>query len=66
MEQFFSREQTADQLSVSTQTIDRLIESGKLACVRVGKRRVAIPASSLAAYVEKCMSNHIAKELNDE
>ncbi len=51
MEHFVSRQQAADAMSVSTQTVDRLIAAGSLRSVKVGRRRVAISAESLSAYL---------------
>jgi excisionase family DNA binding protein len=50
---YITRRQAAEQLSVSDQTIDDLITSGKLHRIKIG-RRVAILAESLREYVAGC------------
>ena len=49
---FYTIKQTADLFSVSTKTISRLIHSGELPCVRVG-RCVRLPHKQLHEWVEK-------------
>lgn len=49
-----SRQQAAETLGVSAQTIDRLIDAGRLRALRLGKRRIGIPQASLATYVAEC------------
>ena len=49
---FYTVKQTADLLSVSTKTIQRLIHSGELPCVRVGTC-VRLTDKQLHEWVEK-------------
>lgn len=53
-EHMLSREQTAVRLSVSRATVDRLRQTGQLTTVKVSRRRVAIPAGSVDAYLARC------------
>jgi predicted site-specific integrase-resolvase len=43
----YSREFTANALTVSTKTLDREIKSGKIRAVQVSTRRKAIPGSEI-------------------
>jgi excisionase family DNA binding protein len=49
--QLYSVSQAAAQLSVSQETIWRLLATGELGSMTVGRRRL-IPAHALAAFVE--------------
>lgn len=60
MDTFLSRQQAAEALSVSTQTIDRLRKQGVLESVKVG-RRVGIRDMSLAAFIAR-----ITEQVNPE
>lgn len=51
--QLLTRQQAAEALGVSVQTVARLIRRGQLETRRVGERMVRIPAESLERYVEK-------------
>jgi excisionase family DNA binding protein len=47
----------ADMFDVSTTTIYRAVEAGKLDALRIGSRKggaIRIPESALAAYAEEC------------
>ena len=61
VDKFLSRQQAADALSVSTQTIDRLIKTGRLRAGKIGPR-VVIPEESLRQYVESITDSPILKE----
>ena len=50
METMLKRDEAAEALSLSVKTLDRLIKDGRLQAVRIG-RRVAVPTSSLEAYI---------------
>ena len=43
----------AEQISVSTDTIRRLINRGVLSCVRVGSRAVRVKQTEIDAYIER-------------
>ena len=49
---FLSLREAADWLCISMSTLKRMITTGELTAVRVGKRR-KIPASVLTAYITK-------------
>lgn len=53
---FLTPREVADRLKVSLSTVYGLVESGKLACHRIGLRRGAVRVSEedLAAYLESC------------
>ena len=53
---FHSVKQVADQLSVSASLVYQLVESGRLACHRIGTGRGAIRIShdDLQAYIASC------------
>ena len=44
--------QAAEQLSVSSRVLERLIADGEVDTVKIGRRRL-VPAEALARYVEK-------------
>ena len=44
--------QAAEQLSVSTRVLERLIADGEVDTVKIGRRRL-VPAEALERYVEK-------------
>lgn len=46
-----SRQRAAVQLDVSTDTIDRLVQAGKLDQIKVGVRRVGITWKSLTKLI---------------
>jgi excisionase family DNA binding protein len=46
---FLDRQQTAQQLSVSVTTVDRLVKSGQLRAARIG-RRVVVSPQAIAAF----------------
>lgn len=48
-----TRQQAAERLAVSDQTVDKLIRLGKLECYREC-RRVRIPAASLERHLAQC------------
>lgn len=50
-DRYLSCKQAADYLSVSHDTIRRLVKDGKLSAVVIGKRSVRIRESSLVSYV---------------
>ncbi len=45
-----SKSQAAEHLGVSLSTITRLIDSGQLASIRIGRRRL-IDVNAIAAYI---------------
>lgn len=51
IEGLLTRTEAAKLLSVSTQTVSRLIKGGRLVAVRVGKRHVRVTAASVEAYI---------------
>ncbi len=57
VEKFVSKQQVAETLGISTQTVDRLIAAGSLRSYKVGKRRVGISDSSLREYVAGITDN---------
>ena len=48
----FNRKEAASLLSVSVQSLDKLVHRGELRCVRVGKR-LLIPPDSLQDFTRK-------------
>ena len=48
----YSIPDAADQLSISTRVLERLIGDGEVETVKIGRRRL-VPAEALAAYVEE-------------
>jgi excisionase family DNA binding protein len=46
--------EAAERLSVSPQTISRLIGEGKLDAIRVGVRKIAVSEASVEKYLENC------------
>jgi excisionase family DNA binding protein len=52
MDRFLSRQQVADALGISVQTVDRHIAAGRLQAVKIGPRRVGIPDMSLQQYID--------------
>ena len=53
--------EVAERLKVSLSTVYGLVESGKLACYRIGLRRGAVRVSEedLAAYLESCHHSQV-------
>jgi excisionase family DNA binding protein len=49
---FLSREVVANRLSVSLQSVSRLIKDAKLEAVKIGTRRVGITLASYESYVK--------------
>jgi len=47
-----NRKEAASLLSVSVQSVDKLVHKGKLRCVRVGKR-LLIPPTALHEFTQK-------------
>jgi excisionase family DNA binding protein len=48
----YNRKEAASLLSVSVQSVDKLVHRGKLRCVRVGKR-LLIPPEALQEFTRK-------------
>ena len=44
--------EAAEQLSISTRVLDRLISDGKIETVKIGRRRL-VPDDALDAYIER-------------
>jgi excisionase family DNA binding protein len=55
--QLFDRETLADYLRLSTDTIDRLVKSDKLACVRIGSQ-VRSTLEDVEAFLDRNRTDH--------
>jgi excisionase family DNA binding protein len=58
--------QVAKWARVSTKTIYRWIESGKIPAVKLGKRTYRIPAGAVLAQIKKSGYTDIIKSANEE
>jgi excisionase family DNA binding protein len=52
-EQLRDRKQAARFLNISPQTLDRIVRSGDLACVKVSKSLVRFRLDDLVNYIER-------------
>lgn len=51
MGRLLTRHVAADRLGISTATLGRLIRSGEIAAIQVGKRSVRVAEAEIAAYL---------------
>jgi excisionase family DNA binding protein len=49
----YSRRDAAGALSVSVDTLERMIKRGDITAVRIGRRGVRVPRSELDAFIDR-------------
>jgi excisionase family DNA binding protein len=54
MSALLSRQEAAERLAVSPQTVSRLIGQGRLDAIRVGVRKIAVSEVSIEQYLANC------------